>query len=66
MLNENAYDCLVVLMLLILLGDGNPVKKIDLPQKYLQMAISDDKIILLGHDTKTIDFVVHTIDLSEI
>ncbi len=30
------------------------------------MAISDDKIILLGHDPKTIDFVVHTLDLSEI
>ena len=52
--------------LLIFDWDGNPVKKIDLPQKYLQMAISDDKIILLGHDPKTIDFVVHTIDLSEI
>lgn len=52
--------------LLIFDWNGNPVKEICLPQKYLQMSISEDKIILLGNDPKTIDFVVHTIDLSEI
>lgn len=52
--------------LLIFDWNGNPVKEISLSQKYLQMSISDDKIILLGNDPKTVDFILHTIDLSEI
>lgn len=52
--------------LLIFDWDGNPVKEIYLSQRYLHMSVGSDKIILLGNDPKTIDFVVHTIDLSEI
>lgn len=45
---------------------GNPVKKVNLPQKYIQLSVSGKELYLLGTDMVTDDYVIQKMALDSI
>lgn len=52
--------------LLLFDWDGTPVKYVQLPQEYRMIASSERQIILLGFDSGTSEYIIHTIDICNL